>query len=58
LMGCSSEEGTLTVITPMSVDELVSTTLAGTCLPSWKVTVTEIALATTCSSVRMSPCEL
>jgi hypothetical protein len=55
LIGCSSDDTTSTLITAMSVDESVPSTLAETCLPSSKVTLTEVALATTCSSVRMSP---
>ena len=55
LIGCSSEVGTLTLITPTSEEASEPSTLAGTLVPSWKVTSTLIALATTCSSVRMSP---
>ena len=49
------EAGTLTWITATSVEGSVPTTFAGTFWPSWKVTVTLAAPATTCSSVRMSP---
>ena len=56
-IGCSSEVGTSTWMTATSVDGSVPSTLAGTDLPSWKLTFTEVALATTCSSVRMSPLE-
>ncbi len=54
-IGCSSDAGTLTLITATSVEGSVPSTLAGYAVPFWKLTLTEIAPETTCSSVRMSP---
>ena len=54
-IGCSSEAGTFTRITATSVDGSEPRTVAGTLRPSWKLTLTEVAPDTTCSSVRMSP---
>ena len=53
VIGCSSEAGTSTLITPTSVDGSVPTSLAAATRPSWKVTLIELAPATTCWSVRM-----
>src|SRR5579864_2381720 len=53
--GCSSEESTETLITAMSVDVSVPTTVAFAVFPSWKVTLIEVALDTTCWFVTMSP---
>src|ERR1035438_4509267 len=39
-IGCSSDEGTFTWITPTSVDGSLPSTFAGTLRPFWKVTVT------------------
>jgi hypothetical protein len=53
--GCSQLAATLTLITAMSVDGSVPTTVAFAVLPVGKRTVTEVAPSTTCWFVTMSP---
>ncbi len=53
--GCSHDEGTLTWITATSAPASEPTTFALAVWPSGKLTLTEFAPLTTCSSVRMLP---
>src|SRR6266576_4543377 len=53
--GWSSEESPETLITAMSVDGSVPTSVAFSTVPSWKRTLIDVAPATTCWFVTMSP---
>src|SRR3954451_19932475 len=53
--GCSCEASTLTLITAMSVDSSVPTSVAFTVLPVWQRTLIELSPSTTCAFVTMSP---
>jgi hypothetical protein len=55
--GWSLEAGTLTLITAMSVDLSLPTSVAVAVEPSMNSTLIELAPSTTCSAVRMSPFE-
>ena len=55
--GCSSDESMLTLITAVSVESSLPTSVAVAVLPSSKWTLIEDAPSTTCAAVTMSPFE-
>ena len=53
--GCSSDESTLTLMTAVSVESSLPTSVAVAVFPSWKCTLIVEAPSTTWAAVRMSP---